>query len=495
MRGSAVSNQSAIRIYNSDLTLAGELDDYSSAYFTRSWSGVGTFAIQTNANTALASLLQKNRFVMFAKDRYSIGLITKIEKNYGPAGKGAQVVTASGFEAKIIFSYRIILPQSGSAVYTLSDKAESAMKQLVKDQCGATADADRRFSFLTIATDQTRGSNYFFTIRYNATVLDKLQEISQASGVGYFLYLDEANKKLVFEVGEGVNRTAVQSVNSRAIFSTDFDTIQNSQVMSSDDQYKNYAFIAGQGLGVDRNVREVYSTTAEPTDLDRKEIFIDARDVSADASLDARAAQRLGELNIQTSVMGSPLSFSPLQYRTDYDIGDTVTIKVDGISSDHRITELKESWAALKYDIDFIFDKEPASLPAQVNTATKSLQSQLVNTEGYIVESGSNANGSYIKYSDGRMIQWDSGTVTNWPTGTAYGVLFQSNRLFTFPVEFFAAPTVIPGAARWGGSGSWGAIGGAPSTTNFSFRAIDVSSRTTGTAVEYSWVAYGRWRA
>ena len=381
---------------------------------------------------------------MFGRDPYRVGIITKLEKTEGENGKGSQIITASGFEAKIIFSWRIILPQSASALYTLTDQAESVMKQLVQDQCGSTADADRQFSILDIATDQSRGDSYFLNVRYNATVADKLQEISLATGIGYYLYLDEANQSLVFECGTGVDRTATQSTNSKAIFTTDWDTIQSAKLSTSDDQYRNYAYAAGQGVGVDRNVREVYSTTAEPTDLDRKEIFIDARDADNDTDLDSRAAQRLGELNIQTTIDGMPLTYSSLVYRTDYDLGDTVTVSAYGESSDHQITEVKESWAPLKYDISCVFDKEPASLPAQVNTAVKSLQSAFTQTEGYIIESGSNSNGYYIKYSNKTMIQYGSITTSERTQtlsnffGTSSGTIYyngESDRV-TFPVNF-----------------------------------------------------------
>lgn len=429
---------------------------------------------------------------MFGRDPYCVGIITKLEKTEGENGKGSQIITASGFEAKIIFSWRIILPQSASPLYTLTDQAESVMKQLVKDQCGSTADADRQFSILDIATDQSRGDSYFLNVRYNATVAEKLQEISLATGIGYYLYLDEANQSLVFECGTGVDRTATQSTNSKAIFTTDWDTIKSVKLSTSDDQYRNYAYAAGQGVGVDRNVREVYSTTAEPTDLDRKEIFIDARDADNNTDLDSRAAQRLGELNIQTTIDGMPLTYSPLVYRTDYDLGDTVTVSAYGESSDHQITEVKESWAPLKYNISCVFDKEPASLPAQVNTAVKSLQSAFTQTEGYIIESGSNSNGYYVKYSDGTMIQWKYDGTSISLTGCAGDTIGSGNwwfyygvRSYTFPVAFYANPVVTGSCDR--------AIFNVQVLSTTGFSAVPYSGENSTTI--QGWHAIGRWKA
>ena len=122
-----VTRQNPIRVYERDLTLVGELDDYASAYFTRSWYGVGDFAIRTNYNTVHATDLQKGRIVMFGKDKYRAGIITKLDKKLDENGKGGQIITASGYEIKFIFSQRIVLPQAASAVYTLNNSAETVM--------------------------------------------------------------------------------------------------------------------------------------------------------------------------------------------------------------------------------------------------------------------------------------------------------------------------------------------------------------------------------
>lgn len=374
--------QNPIRVYEIDLTLVGELDDYANAYFTRSWYGIGEFAIQTNYNTVHATDLQKGRIVMFGKDAYRAGIITKIEKKLDENGKGGQILTASGFEIKYIFRDRIVLPAAGQPLYSLSDKAETVMKTLVTDQCGADADADRQFPNLTVATDLATGSDYVLNLRYNTTVADELQKIAMATNTGYFVYINETTKKFVFDCSQGLSRIATQSVNGRAIFSEKYDTIKSAKFTVSDNQYRNYAYVAGQGVGVDRTVREVFSTTTEPTGFDRKEIFVDAREVSTNADLDAKGGQKLGDYAIQSTIDGIPLTYSTLVYRTDYDLGDTVTIDVYGSPYDARITAVKESWSPLTYSIDLTFDKEAASLPTQVNRAVESIRSTLSIAEG-----------------------------------------------------------------------------------------------------------------
>lgn len=370
-----------IRVYEIDLSLVGELDDYSSAYFTRSWYGIGEFSIQTNYNTVHATDLQKGRIVMFGKDKYRVGIITTIKKTLNEDGLGGQIITASGYEIKFIFTQRIVLPTTARATYALSNSAETVMKTLVSDQAGPTAGSARQFPNLIIASDADRGSTYVLSARYNATVADELQKIAMATDVGYFIYIDEVSGDFVFDVSLGTDRSSSQAINLRAIFSENYDTIKRAEFITSDNQYRNHAYVAGLGAGTARTIREVYSASAEQTGFDRKEIFVDARDLTTTTELDARGAQKLGEYAIQTTVDGMPLTYSPLVYRTDYDLGDIVTVDVYDSPYDARITEVKESWEPLSYEIDVVFDKEPATLPLQVSRSVELVRANLTATE------------------------------------------------------------------------------------------------------------------
>jgi hypothetical protein len=278
-----------------------------------------------------------------------------------------------------------------------------------------------------------------------------------ATEVGYFIYIDEASGDFVFDISLGTDRTATQTTNPRAIFSDDYDTIKGAKFVTSDNQYRNYAYVAGQGVGTGRTVREVYSTTAEPTGFDRKEIFVDARDLTATADLDARGGQKLGEYNIQTTVDGMPLTYSPLVYRTDYDLGDLVTVDVYDSPYDARITSVKESWAPLSYNIDIVFDKEPATLPQQVNRAIESVRANAVQTEGVIVESGTENGYYYDKFSSGRAEAYGVFSVTTTVTSSSAIIYISGVKSLTnYPTSLFnATPGVMIGVNGFAENDIW----------------------------------------
>ena len=115
---------------------------------------------------------------------------------------------------------------------------------------------------------------------------------------------------------------------------------------------------------------------------------------------------------------------------------------------------------------------------------------------GYsIIESGSNANGNYVKYADGTMICYMSIEVTDQALNNAYGAnLYQGTRTWTYPVEFIDNNvSVCCGQFQWGTSASWGTVVSADKTSA-QLRGIDAFSRATGTATKISATAVGKWK-
>ena len=109
--------------------------------------------------------------------------------------------------------------------------------------------------------------------------------------------------------------------------------------------------------------------------------------------------------------------------------------------------------------------------------------------KGYIVESGSNANGSYIKFSDGTMIQ--SGTV-NCNT-SSYG-------LITFPAAFSSPNVIMIANNIYNQSGELGLILTTQSDTTTTgviyLRKYENGNlvTVTNTKVAVNWIAIGKWK-
>lgn len=112
---------------------------------------------------------------------------------------------------------------------------------------------------------------------------------------------------------------------------------------------------------------------------------------------------------------------------------------------------------------------------------------------GGIIDSGSNANGDYVKLADGTLICTVSMTVTDQAINTAYGSLYQGARTWTYPIAFVSIKVVVCSEFKYGTSASWGSVS-TFTTTSASLRGYDAFSRATGTETKISAIAIGKWK-
>lgn len=112
-----------------------------------------------------------------------------------------------------------------------------------------------------------------------------------------------------------------------------------------------------------------------------------------------------------------------------------------------------------------------------------------------VIESGSNANGNYVKFADGTMICYLNIEVTDQALNNAYGAnLYQGSRTWTYPVQFIDDNVSVScGQFQWGTSASWGTVINADKTSA-NLRGIDAFSRASGTATKIQATAIGRWK-
>lgn len=114
-----------------------------------------------------------------------------------------------------------------------------------------------------------------------------------------------------------------------------------------------------------------------------------------------------------------------------------------------------------------------------------------------IAGSNSNANGSYLQFSDGTMICWYSYRVTasNSNFATAYGSIWHNgSTTWTFPVKFTGVPTIIATAYLKGGIGGFN-ITTEPNDTaiagyEYSFAKYNFGAGNAGV----DFMAIGRWK-
>lgn len=110
-----------------------------------------------------------------------------------------------------------------------------------------------------------------------------------------------------------------------------------------------------------------------------------------------------------------------------------------------------------------------------------------------IIESGSNSDGSYIKYGDGTMICYSNKTYTDVPMSTGTGALFSTSTLhWAYPAAFVSdlpATFITPRTSTFGIFAQQDSI----SFSNINFK-LTGTINTTINSIMVSLAAIGRWK-
>jgi hypothetical protein len=332
-------------IFSPDGERIGIVGKYLSMQWTRRYALCGQFELHAPHDPAL--FVCGNIVVCNGE----AAIIENIHITHSPTS--GDIATIRGRHIISMLDRRIVW---GTAIYT--GTPENAIRQVVTDN--ATS-GDRSLG-ITVAPSRgfpgsiSRQSSY-------GNLLDEIAEIAEAEGYGLTL----SWPGLVFDVYQSMDRTSGQSVNSRAIFSMQFENVLESEYQVDQAQYKNVALIAGQGEGEER----LTETIGHATGQNRYEVYIDARDIGPGDDeesplteaeqkelLLARGREKMTEFIRAESFSATVNPYGNLRYKTDYDLGDVVTVIDWGLSLDLRITEIKEVYEGGKVLLEIILGHE-----------------------------------------------------------------------------------------------------------------------------------------
>lgn len=165
------------------------------------------------------------------------------------------------------------------------------------------------------------------------------------------------------------------------------------------------------------------------------------------------------------------------------------------INFENNVTKANaDTFNTLQDNIEDAINNVSIDLDDEVSTeSTNGVENQAitnyVNTKG-ITESGSNANGSYIKFDDGTMICYATLPFAMNITGQFEGIYYANTGAITFPQEFYETPTInvtIRGVA--GGGYSFYT----PTKSDFSGFIWKIQSKSN-VDLYVMYFAIGRWK-
>jgi len=253
-----------VRILEADLSIVAEVEDYESLIWTRKWHKPGEFELYINRHKLHADEFVRGRLVIVDNDPARCGIIRHREIVLTEQGKLSESWRIRGYSLASVTDQRITVPPDLD-YDVVTDSAETVMKTYVDNNIVTPQNdpfEERGIDIVSIANDAGRGPRVRWQTRYKP-LSQELEAVSMFTGVGWDVRPNFTAGKWQFDVYAGVDRSVSQSDRAPALFDVDYDTIESLQFLDSDIDFKNLAYVGGQGEGAAREIARVASGLQE----------------------------------------------------------------------------------------------------------------------------------------------------------------------------------------------------------------------------------------
>lgn len=362
-------------ILNTSFDIVAVVDAFESFIWTERYFTCGDFELYMPVDQELMQYLVRGNYVTIKDSEYAM-VIEKLELTFDPEKGGCVTVTGRSLES--LLERRVIWKP-----LNWNSSLQNGIKRLVEENVISPSNADRvipNFIFLE-STDTRVTSLKLETYLYGENLYEAISSICTDNNIGFRVLLRD--KKFVFELYKGMDRTYDQTDRPYVVFSPDFDNILTSTYYESDERVKNCSLVSNEVPEVTKEetktgrlpyidddgqvqyityqysyvtVTPAWKRTVEvkannyQSGINRREIFVDTN-VSDDdtesqklASMRTKGSEQLADMNISVAFDASVDPSRQFIYGVDFFIGDVVQIRNEyGYESKARITELIRS--------------------------------------------------------------------------------------------------------------------------------------------------------
>lgn len=376
----------SVVVLDESLVPVGIVDNYESLIWTERYYAYGDFEIYMHASKEALNLLKLNYYISIpTSERLMIIESRKITASV----ENGDYLTISGRSLESILTRRIVWNET-----TFSGNLQQAFKKLLDDNFISPSQEDRKIDRLTFkeSTD-SRITCLALNAKYlGDSVYTIFTEICDNFKIGFKIELT-ADNKFEFSLYKGDDRSYSQTTYPYVIFSKNFENLISSEYSEESGELKNVALIGGEAVeGKDRK----FTTFGEATGLNRREIYVDANDISSkDGETELSESVYLQKLRNKGSEelvqhasvtnIDANVDFSMMYVANrDYFMGDEVQVIDEyNIDTRARITELIKSYSDTGTSVRPTFTiEENYKLPAEYQEVEylQSSGNQYINT-------------------------------------------------------------------------------------------------------------------
>lgn len=348
-----------LEVFDEDFIRIGTFSNYESIMYNRTMSASSNYTLKLPMTSENIDLLMNGSYLLV--DETYLAEMKYIQKEIGETVE----IESKGYNIKNMLVERCVYPMQ-----EFSGTPSQVIRQFVINNVTNPSDKRRVISEVRLSDAYPEMSEQMSMQQTGNDVYSEIVKIADEYEIGFEMipgiveYSNGTNiDKLYFNVFKGEDRTADnKSGNVPVIFSMELNNVENTSYIKDHMDYRNVAYVAGEGQGVTEDDSDEGRVVIEVGDSsltgrERKELYVDARDLQkkrddgsyiSDAvynkMLTKRGNEKLQEYRTYETYEGTVISNEDTYvYGRDFKEGDRVTLRDEelGLDYDTVITEVK----------------------------------------------------------------------------------------------------------------------------------------------------------
>lgn len=340
-----------LNIFDFEFNLLGEISEYESLKIEQNYDKLSQLTLIIDGKKENIEKLQDG-LILTTMDNPQIGYIIKLFDYVDEKGSKLEIKAPS---LNYLLNDRAVEGQQ-----RFSGNVEDVIKGFVNANAISPVNPNRIIPNLRLAQnygiDETTDES-----KVGGQLDDYVYSLCNKFEMSFDIIMNHAEKKFDFTTWKGVDRSTQQIINSHVIFSKEFDNVIKQNYTHSDLNTKSVAIVAGEGEGA---ARKYITVNDELSGFDRKELFVDARDLQSQYTNENNVSKTLTPAEYEVALANRGLSklaehetietfesevdmYSQFVYGLDYRLGDVVSVANNDLG---KILHTRISSAPLKCD-------------------------------------------------------------------------------------------------------------------------------------------------
>jgi hypothetical protein len=329
------------------------IEEYNTFEAVLRFNEIGKWSL-TSRGSSLCPFSENEGIIVYRNGVVLLsGYITNITEEADESCPESALITwnVEGLEDTGMLQRRIIYPDpvnlsfTTADFHTITDHAGNAILSYIDKHAGSGAHADRKVPNLVIDALDNLGDSATYKGRFEV-LWDFIIAIANTADLGIRIVWDGSTGNIEAQVYEPSDKSAT------VIFSRDFGNLKGWKRKRTAPS-GNVIIAGGEGEGVDR-LMSVVSDSASITKWGRTEQFLDSGVSTEQDDEDPRTPAQINEDEATAKLTDSAatdgyeldiIDVDRMQYKTDWDLGDKVSIRVGNTSFTSNIKEVKITYS------------------------------------------------------------------------------------------------------------------------------------------------------